>query len=118
MAFSQEMQVSESSSVQEASELDRMLIAGGGEGSRGVKIGGQGAAALVAKVVAQACELAAEVALLPAPFKLDLQQLQQKLLRLNARHLHSILRHVKEGQNKSTLTVYKIVSTECRQKPS
>ena len=60
-------------------------------GSRGVKICGHGAAALIAKIVAQASKLATEFALLLALLQLNLQQLKQQLLCLDARHL-SILR--------------------------
>ena len=55
--------------------------------SRGVKIGGHGAAAFIAKVVGQASKLATEFALLLALLQLDLQQLKQQLLCLDARHL-------------------------------
>ena len=57
--------------------------------SRGVKIGGHRAAALIAEVMGQASELAAEVALLLALLQLDLQQLEQQLLCLDARYLSS-----------------------------
>ena len=55
--------------------------------SRGIKIGGHGAAALIAKVVGQASKFATEFALLLALLQLNLQQLKQQLLCLDARHL-------------------------------
>lgn len=55
--------------------------------SRGIEIGGHGAAALIAKVVGEASKLATEFALLLALLQFDLQQLKQQLLCLDTCHL-------------------------------
>lgn len=57
------------------------------EAIRGVKIGGEGAAALIAEVVGEAGKFAGKEALLLALGQLHLHQLQQQLFRLYARHL-------------------------------